>query len=112
LLDPKRTQEFGGECLQPRATCDAFFLDMDGDGREEVLLGDRNRLRLWSLGADGRWSQQGWLQLNCITADALWRGEAKVVPPRYNDLEGGGRRARLDFDFWRDQPDPKDCPKR
>jgi hypothetical protein len=88
--------------------CDAFLLDVTGDGKPEVLLfrAQEKEARYATpdalvIGEDaqGRWSAQATLQLpavDCKTLhDTVGSGKVRAIPPVLADVEIGGLRARL-----------------
>lgn len=101
-----------GACLSAQSRCDAYFADLDGDGREEVMLGSTTQLWVYRLGDDGVWGEVGTISgLDCTLIPALRRGEAKAAPNPWRDLEVAGR--RLHLNVW-EQPTltPRaECPK-
>jgi len=101
-----------GGCLTWQTHCDAYFADLDGDGREEVLLGAANQLWAYRLNDKGVWAEVGAMSgLDCTTTAALRRGEARPVATVWRDLEVAGR--RLHLNPW--EPPvaarPAECPK-
>jgi hypothetical protein len=88
--------------------CDAFLLDVTGDGKPEVLLfrmqetagpdGGPDALAL-AEDAQGRWSAYATLRLpatDCKTLhDSLDSGKVSAAPSALADVEIGGLRARL-----------------
>jgi hypothetical protein len=101
-----------GGCLTWQTHCDAYFADLDGDGREEVLLGADHKLWAYRLDDNGVWTEVGTMSgLDCPTMAALRRGEAKPAAPVWRDLEAAGR--RLHLNLW--EPPvaarPAECPK-
>jgi hypothetical protein len=80
--------------------CDAYVIDIDGDGAPEVLLTQETGAAGISLDvykqSGGRWSEIG--QLYAICADsvaALRAGQVKLVPKIGVDVELAGRRLTL-----------------
>ena len=85
--------------VQP-AACDAYVLDVDGDGAPEVLLTPETgaggvALEVYKqLG--GRWNDVGELRAECPdSVTALRAGQAKLVPRTGVDVELAGRRLML-----------------
>jgi hypothetical protein len=101
-----------GACLTYEPKCDAYFADLDGDGREEVLLGSGVQLWVYRLGDDGVWVEVGSLMgADCAVVPALRRGEGKAVPTAWRDLEVAGARLHLNR-YWRPGLEPQTaCPK-
>lgn len=90
------------ECLRDSGkTCDAYLIDLDADGTQEVAL----QLGSGSLGVLKR-GPQGWhrignllLPFNCPgTREAMRAGRFAVVPPVLRELEIAGTRYRMDLD--------------
>ena len=90
------------ECLRDSGkTCDAYLIDLDADGTQEVAL----QLGSGSLGVLKR-GPQGWrrignllLPFNCPgTREALRAGRFRVVPPALQELDIAGARYRMDLD--------------
>jgi hypothetical protein len=80
--------------------CDAYVLDIDGDGAPEVLLTQETGAAGVTLDvykqSGGRWSDIG--QLYAVCADsvaALRAGQVKLVPKTGVDVELAGRRLTL-----------------
>ncbi len=107
-------------CLHNRAVqCDAFFLDIDGDGAEEIILIGPNNVSpavnnaaVFKRGADGLWSMFGSLsgpQISCPDVRTAARaGALKTVPPVILDIEIGTRRLR--FNPQQNYAYPLNCP--
>jgi hypothetical protein len=87
-------------CLNTAAEiCDAYFLDLNGDGRSEVLLVSGSESRWWAavMQADeaGRWSLAGRLTSGCgATLSDLRDGRFSALPalPGWGDLSVAGKR--------------------
>jgi hypothetical protein len=101
-------------CLTSAAlACDAFFSDLDGDGRDEILLAYGNDARWWGSvmkqGAGDGWYVAGTLAAPPCPGSltALRAGQFKMVRPAGNwrDLLAGGIRLSID----RPRP-PAGCP--
>jgi len=100
-------------CLRrPAETCEAFLLDLNTDGTDEiVLIPDAPGSPPAVFQAEGNtWSWAGALPRRLACADMRARlraGDVQFLPARMNDVEVGGVRmeltARGDFD-------PPDCP--
>lgn len=87
-------------CLTTAAEiCDAYFLDLNGDGRKEILLVTGSESRWWGavMAADaaGRWSLAGRLAADCgasLSDLRAGRISALAALPGWNDLQVGGIR--------------------
>jgi hypothetical protein len=101
-------------CLvEETAKCDAYLLDLDGDGADEIVVLDLSRpgfARTFKQAADGAWHDVGGLS-NTVRCDkvraALRNGELQLIPTEWRDIEVSGIRLRL-------EPTPgsaqNDCP--
>jgi hypothetical protein len=100
------------DCLrEPGKRCDAFLLDVNGDGKPEVLLSGRGDAAsavpasfmpnavVLAEDAQGQWSALARVMLpqaDCqALLDDLAAGKVAVAPPALADIEIGGARARL-----------------
>ena len=100
------------DCLRlPGKRCDAFLLDVNGDGKPEVLLSGRAdaggavpasampEAIVLAEDAQGQWSalaQVQWPQADCqALQDDLAANKVALAPPALPDLEIGGQHARL-----------------
>lgn len=87
-------------CLTtPTQNCDAFFLDLNNDGRPEILLTTGGETRWWGAvmeeDAAGRWRMAGKLAAGCgATLSDLRAGRFSSLPalPGWSDLAVGGQR--------------------
>ena len=87
-------------CLTTAAEgCDAYFLDLNGDARAEILLVTGSETRWWGavMAADeaGRWSLAGQLTAGCgATLSDLRAGRISVLAalPGWSDLKVAGTR--------------------
>lgn len=87
-------------CLTRAAeSCDAFFLDLNNDGRREILLVTGGETRWWGAvleeDAAGRWRMAGQLAAGCgATLSDLRAGHFSSLPalPGWSDLAVGGQR--------------------
>lgn len=90
-------------CLrQANKACDAFLLDMDADGKMEILLLPTEPFiagALMAENADGGWSKLGELPRELSGCQSLRKkliaGEYQLVTPRMKDLELGGHRFEI-----------------
>lgn len=79
--------------------CDLVITDLDGDGKDEILVIESWRAVV--LAEDGRdgWRVEGQLDgpMSCATVrDALRAGRLNPTPPqRWHDVDAGGRRLRF-----------------
>lgn len=97
-------------CLtSPRMTCEAWFMDLDGDGRDEILLVYGSDSRWWATALkekDGVWNPAGTLASpNCWGSLAALRdGHFTITAPLpgWRDLLVGG--SRLSFSALSGKP--------
>ncbi len=86
----------GVPCLPSAEACDAFFVDLDGDGTPEVLLGEGANLQVFQTEPGGAWKAIGSIEpINPNLLKGLREGRFKTVRPRWQDLDVDGHRARL-----------------
>jgi len=91
--------------------CEAFLLDVDGDGAKEVIVREVGTAYAAVLkeGSDKHWTSIGSLELpntGCQSVDnALRAGEAKAVPSTLRDVEIGGGRYNI-------EAPPRPCPEK
>jgi hypothetical protein len=95
------------DCLrEPGKRCDAFLLDVNGDGKPEVFLSTRNEVAnavpntvVLAEDAQGQWSALARVMLPRVDCQALRddlaAGKVASMPPALADIEIGGARARL-----------------
>ena len=85
------------------ATCDAFLVDLDGDGNDEIVLMDRNaygRAVPSGEASNGTWHAVGLLssQTQCKgVREALQAGQFTLVDSAWKDLAINGQRLRLEL---------------
>ncbi|HEX5343037.1 MAG TPA: DUF4153 domain-containing protein [Duganella sp.] len=88
--------------------CTAMLMDLDGDGKQEVLLFDASFIGgyLYAEQPDGVWTLQGTVGAIICPAlrERLQAGDFKLVTPRWKALEVGGVQLRLEHLFSQ-----KDC---
>lgn len=93
-----------GGCAAPGSDCVAIVRDLDGDGERDVLLcnlgGAHSSLCDLHAQDDGRWYDVAaviWYgDRTRKLAGALRRGEVKVMPRRWPDLEVAGERTSIE----------------
>jgi len=90
------------ECLHSRGVpCDVYVLDLNGDGRPEVLVVGNRGMRSVVMGEDaqGQWSALATVAFETAPCDSLLRGMAagqvRAVAPALSDIEVGGMRGKL-----------------
>jgi hypothetical protein len=88
-------------CLTTLTKCDAVLADLDGDGRDEIILlpAPSGQASVFRLSDDHSWSYLGTLaESNCPgMRDALLSGAFEVAQPIFKDLEISGHRLQLTF---------------
>jgi hypothetical protein len=100
FLAPEWRKRLTNGCFaDPGSGCDAILLDLDGDGRNEVLLVQNGNAAVYRQAASG-WSVAGAIALprNCPKLlDALKTGAFRMEPPEYSlkDVIIGGLRLRV-----------------
>ncbi len=76
--------------------CDVFLIDMDGDGREELILADRNSHgSVLFARSEERWIVAGYIDglVSCGPAIAALReGNGRTAPMPWGTLTAGGQR--------------------
>lgn len=89
------------DCLPNPARCVLWFVDVDGRGDREVVLiaqvRERTLLTLF-VRDGGTWRRQAMQSSDLSLGDwakAIAAGEAEWVPPRWPDLQVGGRRLTM-----------------
>jgi hypothetical protein len=87
----------GLPCLRGTGHCDAFLIDMDGDGAPEIVLAGIGWIAVLRNTAEDRWVFAGNLPLGrCAgVVEALRQGRFALVAPTWRDLEVDGRRLRF-----------------
>lgn len=77
--------------------CEAFILDVDGDGRAEIALSVPYRVYVFGQSVDGRWANIGYLDpMQCRNfLPGLRAGHAKFIAPLPGALDIEGRRVQL-----------------
>ena len=88
--------------------CDAIVIDIDGDGKDEILILEPWRLVVMADDDHGGWRYAGQLDgpVGCAPVrDALHAGRFEVLSPRWRDLQVEGWRLR-----FVGRPDNPRCP--
>jgi len=106
LPDSFRRQVFTSEeadsvaCLVGSAKCELHPLDMNGDGKVEVLASEGAGFRVFRQEAGGRWAAVGaYVTTGCATPPGTHpKGELRTIPPLFGDLEVAGQRLRFNQD--------------
>lgn len=90
------------DCLRHEdKKCEAYLLDMSGDGQEDVLVRDDDRGRqliLFAKKANGTWDSIGAFDTGYGCKDilqGLQDGRYRAAAPRFHDLEVAGRHLHL-----------------
>ena len=85
-------------CLTRKdAKCDAVMLDADGDGKQEVLLMEKQNAgssQLFAEDENGKWSSVAYMSYRDVACkplmEKLRNGEFTLVTPRFKELNVGG----------------------
>jgi hypothetical protein len=84
------------------SACDAYLIDVNSDGKPEVLLvasGSHRSPALMMEGEDGHWAPAGSLPAGFADCEELLRklqtGDFRLIKPRVNDLEIAGERIEI-----------------
>lgn len=80
------------------APCTAFFVDFEGDGTNEILIGATGAFTAYQLSPDGRWRWIGYFeaqQCGVYLPNFLEAGRFQFVQPKQRELEIEGQRLRL-----------------
>ncbi|TFW27845.1 DUF4153 domain-containing protein [Massilia horti] len=92
----------GPQCLRDASkTCDAYLLDLTGDGKPEViLLGEPfEQSAVMAETTPGRWEAVAWLPFEASHCgslrSAMKAGQLRAVPSTINDIEVAGQRLRV-----------------
>lgn len=79
----------------PSEPCEAFLIDFDGDGAEEILLSERFKIGVYRL-KDDVWRWVGYIDPTCAQVlPALREGRFAFVQPALPELEIDGKRVRV-----------------
>ncbi|MGK9234852.1 DUF4153 domain-containing protein [Inquilinus limosus] len=86
-------------CLTAKASCEAFFGDLTGDGTAEILLATTGMITAYQE-QGGRWDLIGRLEPGHCPGlvEAMREGNFAPAPSNFADLDVAGRRLRLDAD--------------
>lgn len=102
FLSPAASNDPRYGCAR-EAGCLATRRDLNGDGRDEILLATAYRITLFAQGADGRWVHQGDYQVPYCPGpgardlrEALRQPELKTAPPAWPDLAIGAAAGRFE----------------
>jgi hypothetical protein len=92
------------QCLIKPAACDAYLIDLSGDGKPEILLvgSERNAGSVVLMENDaGRWDAVGTPPNDLAGCrplrESLQAGALKAIAPRINDLDIDGQRIELAY---------------
>lgn len=80
------------------APCTAFFVDFEGDGVVEILIGATGPFQAYQISPEGRWRWIGYLegqQCGLYLPNFLEAGRFQLVQPKQRELEIDGKRLRL-----------------
>jgi hypothetical protein len=91
VRDPAGEAAYTVPCLMVKdQRCDAFVIDVNGDGASEVLVDGSGETSVFSKGPDG-WGVVGYLQRSgCAGAlEALKAGKARPTPSPWPDIQAG-----------------------
>jgi len=101
LRQPKPDRYPARDCLESRVTCTLWLGDLDGDHKPELMVvadeGWRRSASIYRWQADGAiLTRVGSIpELSDKWFEALLRGETKVTPNPWHDIEAGGERAQI-----------------
>jgi Domain of unknown function (DUF4153) len=103
------TVQTAPSCLtMANVRCDAYLIDLNGDGTDEVIVSFGFGIlqsTVFARQPDGSWTDVGNLNSNCtVVVEALRKGGARPVAPRWSDLMVGDRRVAFTPASW-----PPDC---
>lgn len=96
-IDPRRFSL--PRCMTADAKCDAVLIDLDGDGKDEILLfvvpaGSGSAFKQQD---DGSWHYVGNVSNTFCPGfrDGLAKGEVELAPPVFRDIQVGSQRASI-----------------
>jgi hypothetical protein len=101
LLEQEWKREWRGprppDCVTGSRVCRAAFIDLDGDGREEILLFDRQSGGAFRQASDQTWVFLGSFDyLGCSTVfDRLTETGVSAIEPQLKDIQVGTQRLRI-----------------
>jgi hypothetical protein len=87
-------------CRRAEGGCEAVLLDVDGDGKAEILVRTGHSgsgLIVYGQDKAGAWSRLAHLSPYCnLSEDALSKGQVRTLPARFQDLEIEGHRFHVE----------------
>lgn len=78
-----------GDCISWRRGCSFLQIDLNGNGKSEILLFDGGAILVLAPGAKPGAPWQAAAGACCVSARAWNKGGYTIVPPRYSDLRVG-----------------------
>ncbi len=85
-------------CMIGKAVCDAIIVDLDGDGRDEILVSAGTSSALTAFQErDGTWHDLGRVHNSACpnVREELRTGGFRLIEPQFKDIEIAGQRLRL-----------------
>ncbi len=93
-------------CIRGKERCDAAVLDLNSDGRPEVLLRTEEGLYVFALRRRGDWALAGEYGKSCNeylgTKEDFRAGRIRTAPPRWKGLQIGSQVLQM-------EPNPREC---
>jgi hypothetical protein len=87
------------ECLHTIGQCVGYLIDLDHDGKPELVLWEGNSGTVFKEQPDGGWRMAGRLEPFCEgVADAIRAGRVSAKPPMMDDVEIDGATLRVAAD--------------
>jgi hypothetical protein len=84
------------ECLHTIGQCVGALVDLDHDGKPELVLWQESGGAVFKEATDGSWTQVGTLQAFCKgIAEAIRAGQVSAKAPAMDDLNIGGARVQI-----------------